>query len=1344
MIQPSFNDTASYNVIYVFSVDMESHKGCLKIGKATVHSHKNADELPPNCEELNKASMERIKTYTNTVGVEAHLLYTEVAVKKVQTEDGEKIVGFQDKHVHAILKHSNIPKKSFHGTTADEWFIVDLKTVKNAIKAVKNDEPTLTPDKISYDAPLIQLREEQRDAIEMTLARFKKKNEMLWNAKMRFGKTLTALQLIKEGGFKRVIIMTHRPVVNSGWEKDYRKIFRDDDEIQYVYIDRTKLMATFDAKVEKAYDKQLANLVKDNKPFIYFASIQDLRGSKRVGGKFAKNDAVFDTDWDLVIVDEAHEGTQTELGDAVKKVIVKKNTKLLALSGTPFNIIEKYDDDGIFVWDYAMEQARKADWDEKHPGDPNPYADLPKLNILTYALGDNFEGYTQEDLEGKAFNFREFFRTWTGDENQDGRKLPDNSKIGKFIHENDVASFLDLITKESKDSRYPFSTDEYRNLFKHTLWMVPGVAAAKALSEMLRNHKIFQHFGIANVAGEGDDYEDTHYDDALDLVEKTIKKNEYSITLSCGKLTTGVTVPEWTGVMMLSGSVNTAASSYMQTIFRVQSAGEIDGKQKENAYVFDFAPDRTLKVMAATVQLSRRVSKNDPKEKQARAALSEFLNFCPVIAIHGTEMTPYDVQSMMAQLKQIFIMKAIKNGFDDTSVYSEKLLHLEEVDYEKFEKLKDIVGESKQTKQPDSVVIDDQGFDEEEHGEKKGGKKPHREVSEEEKQRRLELQKKREERNRAISILRAISIRMPLLIYGADVPFEQSITLADFPKLVDNESWKEFMPEGVTKKIFADFVEYYDADVFVTAGKEIRRLAKSADALPPTERVKQIVKIFSYFKNPDKETVLTPWRVVNMHLSDTIGGWCFYNDAFTESIEDPRQVIQDGVTDSIFQKKDAKILEINSKSGLYPLYVAYSLYRNALGAVPEKEITVAGWSKIWAEVVKKHLFVVCKTPMAESITKRTLMGYKKGQMNTMYYPNLVNTLKKAPNQFVFKVEDGKNWQNAEFKNMKQIKFDAVVGNPPYQEMDGGNGVSAGPVFNIFVDAAKTISPRFISMIIPARWYAGGKGLDDFRESMRTDNRIRKLFDYETSKDCFPTVGIAGGLCYFLWDNNYNGECNFSNIKNRILVSNANRYLDAFPIVIRYNEAVPILNKVLQQNFDAWSNHALPRNPFGFGTNFRGKEKQEDGDIRILTSRGYDYIPRKSVVKSIDCIDSYKILIGRLVPSNGELDLKPDEKHKVITDTQIIGPGIINTETYLDIGVFKTEEEAKNFDIYLKSRFVRFLLWLAISSLNVTRECFRFVPTQDFNEPWDDVKLYAKYGITEEEQAFIESMIRPMD
>lgn len=268
-------------------------------------------------------------------------------------------------------------------------------------------------------------------------------------------------------------------------------------------------------------------------------------------------------------------------------------------------------------------------------------------------------------------------------------------------------------------------------------------------------------------------------------------------------------------------------------------------------------------------------------------------------------------------------------------------------------------------------------------------------------------------------------------------------------------------------------------------------------------------------------------------------------------------------------------------------------------------------------------------------------------------------------------------------------------------------------------------------------------MNEFRELMLNDAHVRKLVDYESSKDCFDTVNIAGGICYFLWDRDHAGQCEITNWSNDNPVV-MERRLNEFPILIRSNLAVSIVHKVLNVSPDVHSNHAYPRNPFGFATNYRGRSEQKPGDIELLTSVGFCYVSRKEVTKNTDIIDSYKVLIGRLVPSNGELDVNPKDGYKVITDTRIIGPGQINTETYLDIGVFDTEREALNFDKYLKSKLPRFLLRQAISSLNVTRECFRFVPYLDFKEEWTDQKLYKTYGLTDEEISFVEYTIRPME
>lgn len=1353
-----FAPTTKFKLIYIFAIGDERHEGCLKIGDATLMTSKPFNEIIDNSKELNDAAIARIQQYTTTAGVPFKLLHTELAVRERVTGGGSAktvyLESFKDTDVHAVLEATGIVKKVFSGTKCRDWYVTDLPTAKAAIAAYKHFHRVLGSHEITHEDPPVVLRDEQNEAVEKTLERFKKKNDMLWDAKMRFGKTLTALEVIRRSHqkdaypkpFRRVLIATHRPVVSSGWGEDFKKTFRKTDP-EYEFIDKSTLGGNSYSKHEQSEnDRALRALDKKGKNFIYFASVQDLRGSQVVGGSFPKNVAVFEIDWDLIIIDEAHEGLQTELGDKVTKRLIKKNTRVLSLSGTPFNILGQFEDEAVYTWDYIAEQKRKETWDEDHPGEPNPYADMPQMHILTYDIGEAMQDFTEEDLEGKAFNFREFFRTWTGDATVDHRKMPQGARVGDFVHESDVKAFLDLLAKEDKNSRYPFSTREYRALFKHTLWMIPGVKEAKALSKMMKDHPVFGSFGIANVAGEGDDFEDSHREEALKLVKDTIAKHEYSITLSCGKLTTGVTVREWTAVMMLTGSTSTAAAGYMQTIFRVQSAGSIDGKQKTDCYVFDFAPDRALRVLAETARVSCKVSKNDAAEKHGKQVLGEFLNFCPVIAINGSKMRSYDVKTMMASIKHIFVMKAIRNGFDDSSIYSDKLLQLGKVDLEKFEALRAIVGTTKQTERVTTVIVGQAGFDEEEYGE---GQKPSPKVlTEEEKAARAERKKHREEKKRAISILRAISIRMPLLIYGADVEVDKSIKIADFVKLIDQESWEEFMPKGVTKELFNQFVEYYDSDVFESAGLEIRRLAKAADKLPPTQRVMQIARIFSYFKNPDKETVLTPWRVVNMHMSDTLGGWCFWDKEFEKPLEEgPRLVVHAGVTKQVFANDDSKVLEINSKSGLYPLYVAYSLYRMSLGAVPEEDITQKARLKIWNDVVAKSLFVICKTPMAESITRRTLIGYAKATVNAQFCKGLAKLMMKSPSQMAEKIVSAKFWKKAGDK----MEFTSIVGNPPYQQMDkgSGRGISAIPLYNYFVDAARAVNPEFLSMITPSRWFAGGKGLDEFRTSMLSDRRVSKIFDFCDSSDCFPKINIAGGVNYFLWERKHDGLCEVVSIRGEHS-STMMRDLNEYEIFVRNNLSVRILHEVLSSDDKKMDGCVYSRNVFGITSDEHGTGKrQSKSDLVLISSQKGNnltssYISKSMVVKNQQIVDKYKVIIGKVVPRNGEVGVDPEVGYRAITTVHVLGPRQVFTETYLLLSVFDTLKEAENFAMYMTCRFPRFLLHETYSSMNITKGNFRFVPFLDYSKTWTDKLLYKRYACTSEEVEMIEKMIRPLE
>ena len=1299
-------------LIYVFRINDDEHKGCLKIGEATCDDE-NVIGLAPNSKPLNEAARKRINQYTQTAGIRYELLHTELTL---YNRGGLR--SFNDKEVHAVLERSGVKKKVFDQVNkANEWFITNLDVVKRAIQAVKEGRESLLPVEVAHGRSPIIFRPEQQEAIGKTKKQFKKGNQMLWNAKMRFGKTLSALQVVKDMEFQRTLILTHRPVVDAGWFEDFGKIFYDRKDFAYGSKNNGESFACLEQRAESS-----------GLHYVYFASMQDLRGSELVGGNFDKNNEVFATDWELIIVDEAHEGTKTELGKAVLGELVKDNTKVLRLSGTPFNLLNDFKEDEIYTWDYVMEQRAKKSWDELHFGDPNPYASLPTLNIYTYDLGRLLHEFVDEDV---AFNFKEFFRV---------------NESGGFCHEKDVRAFLNLLTKEDKESLYPYANDEYRNIFRHTLWMVPGVKEARALSAMLQTHPVFQHFKVVNVAGDGDQDEESR--DALEAVEQAIGKDPdatRTITLSCGRLTTGVSVKAWTAVFMLSGSYNTAASSYMQTIFRVQTPATINGRMKEQCYVFDFAPDRTLKVIAETAKISAKAGKTSQSD---RKVMGEFINFCPIISIEGSQMNRFDVPRMLEQLKRVYVERVVRNGFEDNSLYNDELMKLDDLELQEFDDLKKIIGQTKAMPKTNQVDINSQGLNNEEYEEKeKLEKKPKKELTEEERKRLEELKKKTKNREAAISILRGISIRMPLLIYGAELSDEnQEITIDNFASLIDPQSWEEFMPKGVTKQKFNSFKKYYDPEIFCAAGKRIRAMARAADKLSIEERIERITDIFSTFRNPDKETVLTPWRVVNMHLGDCLGGYNFYDKEYQNVISEPRFIDKGEVTAEVFSP-ESRILEINSKSGLYPLYMAYGIYRARVKASLFAVETIEEQQAVWDRVIAENIFVICKTPMAKSITKRTLAGFRKAKVNTRYFEDLINQIKNKPENFITKVAKGRSyWKAIDNDNMK---FNAIVGNPPYQVMDGGTDRGAVPVYQYFMNIAKRIHPDYISLIMPARWYAGGRGLDEFRSDMIFDTHLSQLNDYELSKDLFPTVDIAGGLCTFLWDANYNGTCRVTNY-NALKDITVNRYLNQFDTLIRSNAAVSILEKIMSKSTSYLNSLVLSINPFGFRTYFRGSDQ---GDVKILTSKGWAKVYRTEISKGVEYIDKFKIIVGRFVPSNGEMSVKPGEGYRVLTEPQILSPAEINTETYIDTAVFSTLEEATNYKKYLLTKFARFLLRQGITSVNVTKECFAFVPIQDFTAQSDiiwehdiqniDYQLYNKYHMTDDEISFIESMIKPM-
>lgn len=713
-------------------------------------------------------------------------------------------------------------------------------------------------------------------------------------------------------------------------------------------------------------------------------------------------------------------------------------------------------------------------------------------------------------------------------------------------------------------------------------------------------------------------------------------------------------------------------------------------------------------------------------------------------------MNRFDVPCMLEQLKRVYVERVVRNGFEDNSLYNDELMKLDDLELQEFDDLKKIIGQTKAMPKTNQVDINSQGLNNEEYEEKeKLEKKPKKELTEEDRKRLEELKKKTKNREAAISILRGISIRMPLLIYGAELSDEnQEITIDNFASLIDPQSWEEFMPKGVTKQKFNSFKKYYDPEIFCAAGKRIRAMARAADKLSIEERIERITDIFSTFRNPDKETVLTPWRVVNMHLGDCLGGYNFYDTEYQNVISEPRFIDNGEVTAEVFSP-ESRILEINSKSGLYPLYMAYGIYRARVKASLFAVETIEEQQTVWDKVIAENIFVICKTPMAKSITKRTLAGFRKAKTNMWAPEDLINKIKNQSELFIKKVHDLIG---------KDMKINAIVGNPPYQINDGSGASddAANPIYQIFVRIAKQIRPEYFSLIMPSKWMIGGKAvLKPFRKEMMEDKHIASIYDYEDSGECFNGQHIDGGICYFLWSNKHNGKLRYTYISTNKEFFVSTRFLSDgnSDIVIRDNRRQSIIAKT-STNCSLFKEIVSLTQPFGIRKDlFNSPERyplsnlQSEpfyGCVKIYGVKGIKggarrtigYISPRIITKNKAAVNKYKLFFTTSYSTNA---FNPPET--------IIGEqNSVCTETFLLIGPFDTEIEQKNCYKYICTNFFKTLLFFGRGTMQVSQDVFRFIPLQDFSNQSDinwhksileiDNQLYLKYSFTKEEILFI--------
>ena len=592
----------------------------------------------------------RIREQTQTAGIKYDLKWHKNALYEGSYET------FTDKDFHGYLNKLGVKRQP-----NTEWFEIEPNLAKSYFNDFRENKGVLesNEDPIPY-----VLRREQDDAVEKTIEYFKNNlhGEFLWNAKPRFGKTISAYDLCMKMKLKNILIVTNRPAIANSWYEDYLKFVGANSGYYFV-----SHVAALDGKSHVITREEFLDLDIDKiRGSIEFVSLQDIKGSKYFGGdpsldklkelsnrRDEKGNRIGIL-WDILIIDEAHEGVDTYKTDIAFDNIDRNYT--LHLSGTPFKALanDKFPQDAIYNWTYADEQRSKRDWDLASE-EENPYYPLPKLNLFTYQMSEIVRDNIKEGIEidgeweNYAFDLNEFFKT---------------RENGKFYYEDDVDKFLDALTSMEK---FPFSTPELRRELKHTFWLMDRVDSAKAMGKKLRENPVFSDYEIVIAAGDGKLDDEEEFEKSYDKVVKAIRENDKTITLSVGQLTTGITIPEWTGVLMLSNVKS--PSLYMQAAFRSQNPCLFveDGKtlRKENAYVFDFDPARTLTIFEEFANdLSSETSRGRGDSDRRKSQVKELLNFFPVYGEDDNgEMIPLDAEKVLITPRRIYAKEVVNCGF---------------------------------------------------------------------------------------------------------------------------------------------------------------------------------------------------------------------------------------------------------------------------------------------------------------------------------------------------------------------------------------------------------------------------------------------------------------------------------------------------------------------------------------------------------------------------------------------------------------------------------------------------------------------------------------------------------
>ncbi len=1262
-----------------------------------------------------------------------------------------------------------------------------------------------------------QLRPEQEAAVQQTLAYFQAHSDddttdeqpaFLWNAKPRFGKTLAAYDLAKRLDARKVLIVTNRPAIANSWYDDFAK-----------FIDGYYFISTADSlKSRPTITREQYNAIVDsNKRQITFLSLQDLKGSIYFGGSHKKLGWVHDLDWDLLIVDEAHEGVDTDRTDAAFDIIKRKYA--LYLSGTPFKALAnaKFPQEAIYNWTYLDEQKAKAD-ELANGDDSGAHTDLPDLRLFTYRISEmtasdiNAGIDIDDETYDYSFDLNEFFAT--------------DSKH-EFIHEADVRAFLHNLTTNQK---YPFSTPELRNELKHTFWYVGNrVDGVKALAKLLNEDPVFRDYEVIIAAGDGKSFEEESQnyranEKSFDRVKKAIATHDKTITLSCGQLTTGVTIKEWSAVLMLTDI--TSPAIYMQAAFRAQNpyrwVETVDDQpvyhRKKSAYLFDFSPTRVLRIYDSFANaLNPVAAAGQITESQRRDNIRELLNFFPVIsedrngrmveldagqvltfpnALAATEVVKARFMSNLLfndSIKNVFNLprqveetlnkmgvetnkrvtdskadldlghgreleanttkrinenqgvilgeKIYSSGIDRAvdnfaqSIVAEPTKAIEgltaEIDRHTepvIAKIKDTYHLTKaetdelrqQIQEKQKVVVDEYVSQDIEQRNPEQLKQQlqssiendlvHQEVEKQEKK-VVEAERKSKE-EQVKEHLRAFTRTIPMCIMANRTG--RKITIDNFDDVITDEDFEDLT--NITKAEFAMLRDGFDYDdengVRQHFDGVFDKYCFNAAIAEFVEKKNQLGKywlgdqhdIFEWIPNQKNNQIFTPNHVVAMMVDD---------------LERERP--------DLFNSTSSRFIDLYMKSGLYVTEIAKRLYKNTRYFYNSNDECIK-------HILENQVYGLAPTNILYNITLSTIFSGTDGLNiktdNIKQHDLLTDAKNGTARQAVITL----------FNNSgdPMFKFDAIVGNPPYQD---GNRQQ---VYCDFYLSARKIGD-IVCMIFPTSWQqpktANGLGKLNTKE-IKEDRQITYI---DNRRNVFNGIAGAEETNIILWQKNYNNGLNGN---QKILDNGENpqtiRLLTQHSVDEKPKEIVELANIVMSNNdFVSMQSITSVLKPYGLRTDVIGapekynlpdkfhKNKLDGDAYRLFAKSGNLYhlpadypLPRQT-----EALTHYKVFVPYAWGN-----MSKNYLGGAYSDIIIAEPYDITTETYQEQGCYDHLDLAQKHAKYILTKFARALLYFNKYSQHSTTS-WGAVPVQSFNEEWwdenidvIDSKLMKKYNI----------------